>query len=48
MVGAIRAVMQCIECHDAERGALIGAFSYMLERDTPITIAPPSETLAAQ
>lgn len=30
MVGSLRAVGKCASCHDAERGALIGAFSYRL------------------
>lgn len=30
MLGSIRAVTQCIDCHDAEPGALLGAFSYEL------------------
>lgn len=34
LVGAIRAVKQCLNCHDARRGDLLGAFSYLLERST--------------
>jgi hypothetical protein len=30
MLGAIRAVKQCLACHMAERGDLLGAFSYQL------------------
>lgn len=30
MVGSLRAVGQCASCHDAERGTLLGAFSYRL------------------
>jgi hypothetical protein len=30
MVGAIRAVQQCLECHQTQRGALLGAFTYEL------------------
>lgn len=30
MVGAIRAARQCLECHQVQRGALLGAFSYEL------------------
>ena len=30
MLGAIRAVDQCLGCHDAKRGDLLGAFSYEL------------------
>jgi hypothetical protein len=35
MVGALRAARQCAECHDCERGALLGAFSYWLRRAKP-------------
>ncbi|MFL5243828.1 MAG: hypothetical protein ACJ8FY_17135 [Gemmataceae bacterium] len=30
MVGSIRAVSQCVQCHEVERGDLLGAFSYRL------------------
>jgi hypothetical protein len=30
MLGAIRAVKQCLKCHDVERGYLLGAFAYDL------------------
>lgn len=33
MVGSLRAEEQCLQCHDAERGELLGAFSYELIRD---------------
>ena len=32
MLGAIRAVRQCLSCHDGERGDLLGAFAYRLTR----------------
>jgi hypothetical protein len=32
MLGAIRAAKQCLNCHSVERGELLGAFSYVLER----------------
>jgi hypothetical protein len=32
MLGAARSVSQCIKCHDGERGDLLGAFSYYLQR----------------
>lgn len=36
MFGALRATKQCLKCHDAERGDLLGAFSYTLRRvDAP-------------
>lgn len=33
MLGAIRAVRQCLACHEAERGDLLGAFSYRMTQD---------------
>ena len=36
MLGAIRASQQCIHCHQATRGELLGAFSYELVRAQPI------------
>jgi hypothetical protein len=33
MLGAIRATKQCLKCHDAQRGDLLGAFSYELQRE---------------
>ncbi len=30
MLGSLRAVKQCLSCHDARRGDLLGAFSYTL------------------
>ena len=43
MLGAIRAVKQCQECHEVKRGKLLGAFSYELFRDpaTPVEKVPP-------
>ncbi len=32
MLGAIRSVKQCVDCHGGERGDLLGAFSYTLRR----------------
>jgi hypothetical protein len=32
MLGVVRAVEQCVKCHGAERGDLLGAFSYTLRR----------------
>jgi hypothetical protein len=32
MLGAVRSVEQCIKCHGGERGDLLGAFSYRLQR----------------
>lgn len=33
MLGALRAARQCLACHEAERGDLLGAFSYRMMRD---------------
>lgn len=33
MLGAIRAARQCLACHEAERGDLLGAFSYRMTVD---------------
>lgn len=32
MLGAIRSAKQCVQCHGSERGDLLGAFSYTLQR----------------
>jgi hypothetical protein len=32
MLGSIRALKQCLKCHQVERGELLGAFSYVLRR----------------
>jgi hypothetical protein len=34
VVGALRSVSQCVECHGGDRGDLLGAFSYSLENAT--------------
>jgi hypothetical protein len=33
MMGSLRATKQCLDCHHAHRGHLLGAFSYELQRD---------------
>jgi hypothetical protein len=33
MLGSLRAAKQCLECHTAERGELLGAFSYSLRKN---------------
>jgi hypothetical protein len=38
MVGAVRAVKQCTACHAAQRGELLGAFSYRLKRSPPLRV----------
>jgi hypothetical protein len=35
MLGSIRAGKQCLQCHTAERGQLLGAFSYQFRRVAP-------------
>jgi hypothetical protein len=45
MFGSLRATNQCLQCHDAHRGELLGAFSYELLRvpqRTPSTSADPA------
>ena len=34
MMGSLRAAKQCLQCHDAKRGDLLGAFSWDLQRQT--------------
>jgi hypothetical protein len=38
MVGAIRASKKCIECHQVQRGELLGAFTYELKRVPPLPV----------
>jgi hypothetical protein len=35
MLGAIRAVKQCLSCHDCNRGDSLGAFSYAFRPQRP-------------
>ena len=35
MLGSIRAMQQCLACHQVRRGDLLGAFSYTLVREVP-------------
>lgn len=47
MLGSIRAIKQCTECHHVRRGALLGAFSYELRAKKPSTSRkeePPPRT----
>jgi hypothetical protein len=39
MLGAIRAAKRCLDCHQVHHGELLGAFSYDIVRQTPITDA---------
>ena len=34
MVGSLRAAHNCLKCHDASRGALLGALSYSIQPET--------------
>ena len=43
MVGSIRAAKQCLDCHEVERGQLLGAFSYTLVRDPLLNPAKDSD-----
>jgi hypothetical protein len=36
MLGSLRSVKQCLECHSGRRGALLGAFSYQLRHHPPL------------
>lgn len=44
MLGSIRALKQCTECHQVERGTLLGAFSYRLSRDPKLPKPAPKKT----
>ena len=33
VLGSIRAMKQCLTCHDVQRGDLLGAFTYVLKGD---------------
>jgi hypothetical protein len=35
MLGSLRAAKQCLDCHDVDRGELLGAFTYHLRRVAP-------------
>jgi hypothetical protein len=45
MVGALRAGKSCLECHEGERGKLLGAFSYEI---VSILAAADTTTAAVQ
>jgi len=38
LMGAVRAAKQCLDCHEIQRGALLGAFSYELQGDPPAQV----------
>jgi hypothetical protein len=35
MLGSLRAANQCLDCHSVHRGELLGAFTYILHRESP-------------
>lgn len=39
LLGAIRATESCLACHDVKQGRMLGAFSYVLRRKTPLPSA---------
>lgn len=39
LLGAIRATKSCLACHDVKQGRMLGAFSYVLRRKTPLPSA---------
>jgi hypothetical protein len=43
MLGALRATKQCLQCHEARRGELLGAFTYQLQRETPLPAVKSSK-----
>lgn len=42
-LGSLRAMRQCLQCHEVERGTLLGAFSYEFLRDSPPKKAEPDD-----
>ena len=42
MLGSIGAIKYCLDCHDAQRGDLLGAFSYRLRRNRSEAATPLS------
>lgn len=46
MLGSIRALKQCVQCHHVERGTLLGAFSYRLARDPRLPDQAPNKPLS--
>jgi hypothetical protein len=47
LLGAVRALKQCTECHAARRGELLGAFSYRLKRSPPLKVRARGDKPAA-
>ena len=45
MLGSIRAASQCVQCHAVSRGALLGAFSYVLPSNPAPQVKPASTSL---
>jgi hypothetical protein len=46
LLGSVRALKQCLECHNVQRGELLGAFSYELMRVPPRSAMPGDEPAA--
>lgn len=46
MLGAVRAGKSCLDCHFVKRGELLGAFSYVLRRSTPVPEPKPTKPAA--
>ena len=46
MVGSLRASNECLECHEVQRGALLGVFTYELLRDPQIDPNSVSQELS--
>ncbi len=47
MVGSLRAADDCLQCHSVQRGELLGAFTYLLERVEAVPNPKPIEPDAA-
>lgn len=47
VLGAIRAAEKCLRCHTVDRGELLGAFSYRIDRTRPIRRKTPHPPASA-
>jgi hypothetical protein len=48
MLGAVYSTKQCVACHGGQRGDLLGAFSYTLQRDSTLKTCPPHDRLQSR
>ncbi|WP_428305883.1 hypothetical protein [Lacipirellula sp.] len=48
MLGSLRAAKQCLDCHNVQRGELLGAFSYQLTLTGESEASPAADSVAAQ